>query len=299
MPQPDFRDRALHAILEGGLRVIPFQKTLINTLAGSVNCLFQCAGMPAAGAYPGNALEANVINPGLVANILGTSDRIISSGNRQLLMKAEAYNNIASFSGVLMIADLLATYRGLPANTAVAQDLSTVGSAAGRSVLPRYTDGRGVRIFGDVTTALGATPVSLQLSYTNELGTSGKVSTSTTVASAPQTRSINVPSRDPFFGLPLASGDKGVRSIQTAQLSGTTGAAGVYSLILYRPLMTLQVQQFGTANTANYGQNVSLGEVFTPEILPGAVLVFFWLPLTAVNDTLSGTLTTLKVGKGR
>ncbi len=303
MPTPDFRDRAQTALLEGGLRIIPWTKVLTNTLAGSVNCLFQAAGMPSAGTYPGNVREPNVIVPGVVPNILGYSSNlntmIIPPFYNQHLIQAEALNPVANFSGVLMIGDLLCTYRGLPANTGVAQDLSTLGSSAGRSILPRYGNGRGVRIFGDVTTAFGVTPVSLQISYTNSDGTSGRVSTSTTVASVPAGRSLSLNQRD-AFSLPLQSGDIGVQSLQTAQLSGSTGAAGVYTLFLYKPLLTLKVFQHGTGTSANYGVSYCNGETLPPEIVPGAVLVMFWLPtITAVNDSLFGHIKTLRVAKGR
>jgi hypothetical protein len=298
MPSPDFRDRALTAIQEGGLKVFPWTKVLNNTLAGSVSCLYQAAGMPEAGTYPGNVREANMIYPGMVPNILGPASRIVPPLYRNHLIQAEALSPVANMDGILMVGDLLTTYRGLPADTGAAQDLSTLGSAAGRSILPRYADGRGVRIFADVTTAFGATPVTLTISYTNELGTSAKSSVSTTVASVPAGRSACLNPRD-AFSLPLASGDKGVRSLQTATLSATTGAAGVYTLFLYRPLMTFYVNQHGTGTSANYGVINNNGEVQPPELLSGAVLVLFWIPLTAVNDALYGHIKTLKVNKGR
>ena len=294
MPTPDFRDRALTAILNNGMRTIPWTKVITNTLAGSVSCLFQSAGMPEAGTYPGNALEANMIVPGMVSNILGGASRIVPPLYRNHLIQAEALNAINNFDGVLFLADLLCTYRGLPANTGALQDLSTVGSAAGRSVLPRYSDGRGVRIFADVTTAFGATPVSLQISYTNELGVSGRVSTSTTVASVPVGRSACVNPRD-AFSLPLQSGDNGVRSLQAAQLSGTTGAAGVYTLFLYRPLMSFYI----FPNFNNHGGFYFNGETQPPEILSGCNLILFWLPKWTNNSSIYGHVKTLKVNKGR
>ena len=298
MPSPDFRDRALTAILAGGQAQLPWNKVLTNTLAGSVSCLFQASGAPGAGTYQGSVKNVYPVTPGAYESLLSDTAQGTPSSMRNLLIKLEALSTVANQQGLLLVGDLLATYRGLPADSGVAQDLSLVGSAAGASVLPRYSEGRGVRIFGDVTTAFGATPVTLTVSYTNELGTSGRTSTSTTVASVPAGRSLAINKREPF-SLDLQSGDKGVRSLQTATLSGTTGAAGVYTLFLYRPLFLLNLAQAPTGNQHNVGIMNGPSETLAPELLPGCVPIFFWLPTTAVNDIICGIMTTLQVNKGR
>jgi hypothetical protein len=302
MPSPDFKDRALNAILQDGTQgqfTYPWHKVLTGTAVQQVTCLAQLAGNPAGLTYPGTAKVVYSVGPALAPYALGGSALAIGSAERGYVTRLGCYSPVANMSGALLLGDLLATYRGIPADTAVAQDLSTLGSAAGNSVLPRYQDGVGVKIFADVTTAVGATPVTLTVSYTNELGVSGRTSTSTTVASAPQARSLVTNKGEPF-SLPLQSGDKGVRSIQTATLSGTTGAAGVYTLFLYKPLILNVCTPQSGLTTHNYGLTIIDSAMLTSEIRSGAFLIMFWLPpTTAVNDVLSGDFTICHVKRGR
>jgi len=299
MPTPDFMDRCQQAITDGGLKIYPWTKlTPSGTTIGQTSCFFQTAGIPPIGSYPGNALEANIIVPGVVNSLLGIN-QISSTNKRNLLVKVEVCNKTNAFIGNLLLGDLLVTYRGISATSALAQDLSTVGSAAGRSILPRYQDGRGVGIFADVTTQLGATPQTLTVTYTNSLGASGRVATILTVGNAPVSRSVGGTGSNPF-ALRLQAGDVGVRSIQTAQLSGSTGA-GAFTLFLYKPLTLVAVRSHSNAFVDNWGQTRIETEANLVELLPGCCPIFLWQPHTTSvsSSALSGLIKTLAGSKGR
>jgi hypothetical protein len=87
--------------------------------------------------------------------------------------------------------------------------------------------------------------------------------------------------------MPLANGDAGVRSVQTATIS-TSYLSGVLNLVLCRPLLTLPITTLGvTAERDLVNQFASM-----PRVYDGACLA--WLMLagaaTPVASPLSGHL---------
>jgi hypothetical protein len=94
--------------------------------------------------------------------------------------------------------------------------------------LPRYADGEGVQVWLEVTTtATGSGNVTLS-SYTNQAGVAGRVGYAMAWPSASNGFAT-------LLGpLPLATGDTGVRSVQSITTASST--AGVVSLVLLRPL---------------------------------------------------------------
>jgi hypothetical protein len=127
---------------------------------------------------------------------------------------------------IVILADLLVAAGNISANVATAQTVNT-------TALTRYTDGNGVLMTMEVTTALGATASNISTSYTDQAGTSGQTSPTvamTTSAIIGRLMPIEV---GPFMR--LANGDYGVRSLQTATLSAAMGS-GVLAAYLYRPL---------------------------------------------------------------
>ena len=206
MPQLDFRDKALNHILNNDkLSIVPFSKTMTNQAVGVASCLFQMNGLPNTGAYSGTNLVSYIVAQPITPKLANT---LIPHFKKLYVSKLEAYSSTANHSGLLMLGDLLATYKGINANAVGPHDLSTLGSAAGSSVLSRYSDGYGVKMFADVTLAVGPTPVTLTITYTNELGVSGRTATATTIASSPIGRTFTVNKSD-TFSIQLQSGDKG------------------------------------------------------------------------------------------
>ena len=104
--------------------------------------------------------------------------------------------------------------------------------------LPRFTDGAGVRAYIVATSTMGAGTPSITMTYTNQAGVAGRtmpVTVSTVSAAVQGTIVHSDPSANKYFPfLPLASGDTGIRSIQTITLSATM-TSGSMALVLCKP----------------------------------------------------------------
>jgi hypothetical protein len=149
-------------------------------------------------------------------------------------------------AGLPMITDRLVHSGGLAANITTEQTTNLPTAA-----LPRYTDGVGVMLALDVYTATGGTATTVTARYTNQDGTTGRV-TQVVVwpASAPVGRR---------YILPLQDGDTGVRSVEGVTFAGSTTVAGNVGVTLFKPLgwahsnMMHGGAQWGEAMAALYG----------------------------------------------
>jgi hypothetical protein len=126
----------------------------------------------------------------------------------------------------LCIADRLSHQGGLVGNVTTAKTTNLPTAA-----LTRYTDGEGVRIGLEIYATIGGTATSVTVSYTNQAGTSGRISEAVQIGAT----NFNAASR--FIQVPLASGDTGCRSVQSVTVLATTGTAGNFGVTLYRPLL--------------------------------------------------------------
>ena len=143
----------------------------------------------------------------------------------------------SSVVGTLMIYDRLVHTGALSGAVATAQ---TVNSVA----LTRSTTGAGVGLWCEVYTATGATAANLTVSYTNQAGTASRVSTAIAFPVSPVAGQM--------FQIPLASGDTGVRSVQTATLSASTGAAGAFGFTLLKKIATVPITLANSGATLDF-----------------------------------------------
>lgn len=137
----------------------------------------------------------------------------------------------------------------------------TINSTA----LPRYTTGEDVMVFLEVTTITATTlPVISLASYTNQAGASGRAGASLSWPSAVQ--EVNS-----WIGpMPLQSGDSGVRSVETINVSAAP-SAGVVNVVLAKPLIFS-----GHAAGPSVGLPIgvtAMDYVFPRRIYDGATLV--------------------------
>ncbi len=104
----------------------------------------------------------------------------------------------------------------------------------------RYANGEGLRLFIGSYSAMGANAPTMQVTYTNSAGTTGKVTTSGCVSTASATSGTILNSGNaankygPF--LPLAAGDTGVKDIESVIWGGTAHASGSVFVGLCKPL---------------------------------------------------------------
>lgn len=125
-------------------------------------------------------------------------------------------------SSLFVLYDRLLHIGGLDGTVTTAQ---TVGGS-----ITRNTGGEGNEIWVVFYTAVGATAQTITASYTNQDGTSGR----TTKAVPFNVRGYNFDFVT--YSLPLQDGDTGVRAVASVTLSGSTGTAGNFGIVIARPL---------------------------------------------------------------
>jgi hypothetical protein len=82
-----------------------------------------------------------------------------------------------------------------------------------------------------VHSALGSTATTATLNYTNQSGTAGRTSQPIVVPASTSARGILV--------FCLQDGDTGVRSVEGLTLAGSTGTAGNFGVLLFKPIAML------------------------------------------------------------
>jgi hypothetical protein len=109
------------------------------------------------------------------------------------------------------------------------------------ATLPRYTGGAGVQMMAVSVAPNSGTLPTFTVNYTNSAGVSGRTSEVQTMNSALTNGSIltssvgTAVSSTAFIG--LASGDSGVRSVQSVTFPSVTDV-GLFALVLVKPLIT-------------------------------------------------------------
>lgn len=163
--------------------------------------------------------------------------------------------------------------------------------------LPRYTDGKGVQVFHTPSTVMGVGTPSFSFGssgYTNSAGTAGRaIPTSPALPALTPSAPVGIIDHSgtgagkygPF--LPLASGDAGIRSVQSIQYSATR-TSGVGNIVFCKPIVTLPLSVVGYASERDLlNQLPSL-----PQIQDGACLhwIMYAGAATPVNSPYYGHL---------
>lgn len=259
-------------------------------VAGEWHCLARGAGNPWAD---------TIYNTGTNLAFQATSDSTAGAGGIQHgwnvspatkhIVNASAFSAAAtSCPAVLMLVDLLWFYRVTSVTTTIAQTLNNTVT------IPRYTTGAGVQAFmwNTNATALGAATPNLSINYTNSDGTAGR----TTPATLPIGKTACPNGQILYSGtgagkywpfMPLQSGDKGIRSVQSVTIS-TSYVSGEFAIGLCRPLLTLPLTTIGVASERDLMNQVPS----LPQIQDGANLIWMLYDgvATPVNTSYFGHL---------
>lgn len=219
----------LVAALAGG-EIVPFNKASITTVAGTMYSLWTAAGQPGAGSAPGAAAIPTVSTAGAMAFTA-------PAGGVTAYLASMAIAGAAV--GNFVLADRLAHMGGLDATLATLQTVST-------PTLTRFTGGKGVEAFVEIYTAIGATARTLTVNYTNQDGTSKTTTVSIGGVGMGAGRLIPIP---------LAAGDYGVRSVESVQLSASTGTAGNFGITLVKRLAEIPIVAVNTGNQRGVLEN--------------------------------------------
>ena len=261
-----------------------FMKSTAGTFAaGRWYDLSVFGGYPIANTYAGTALTSTIPTETTGWGLYHGGN--VSTDTKHLVNISALGTTATSVPGVLMLVDICLYYPTISLNSATAQTLTTTNP------LTRYTDGVGLRPFLVTTMASGATAHNVALSYTNQAGTAGKALGATVACTASSilghlTHSGTAANNfGPF--LPLASGDTGIRSVQSVTISAASGS-GVGALVLAKPLATIPITTLGVMGERDLmNQLPSL-----PKIVDGACLswLYFAGAATAAASGISGAI---------
>ena len=266
-------NQIINALTVNGKGQVEFwTKTGPTTVAAGNYSLWRAAGLPTVGADPASLNDTNCDSTtiGAMSFTNPTSPATLH------LINSWATSPTVGSTGTLLLVDRLMGYGNINANVNTLQSFTNDGA------IPRYTTGDGVMMFLEVTTALGATASNATIIYTNQAGTGSKsTGAQTMVVSSIANR---IPTAFQFF--PLASGDSGVRSVQSIQFSAAM-LAGVANLVLCRPLMAIPLALVGVAGQVDMTVQMPM----LPQIKDGACLQWIFIaPAASTTPVFSGQI---------
>jgi hypothetical protein len=263
-----------------------FNKTVANGayVAGAWYDLSLLAGSPVANTFTGTALNAQVPTETTGWGIYHGGN--VSTDTKHLLKAVAVSNTTTASPGTLLLVDVCLYYPGISTISATAQNMVNGTS------LTRYTDGNGLRMYMTMTVASGANTPTLAVSYTNQAATAGRALGATTALTASSgigrfTHSGTAANnRGPF--LPLASGDTGVRSVQSVTITTPHATTGTAALVLCYPIAEIPLS---TANVPVIMDFLSQAPSL-PQIQDGACLNLLYQPAGAAanGSIISGSL---------
>jgi hypothetical protein len=200
----------------------------------------------------------------------------ISTGILRLL-GARVSTGIFGAAGLIAV-DLLNVSGGLSGTVTTAQTTNLPTAA-----LTRHTTGEGVMAGIVIYTTVGTTGTTISINYTNQAGTSGRVSTVTSFG-ATGLREGNI-----LIIIPLAAGDTGVQSIESVTVTATTGTAGNFGVCMFKPLAMVSLESAsGTMPLDAVSSGGIIGSLC--EINPDACLTFVSIPATTTSQSIAAAL---------
>jgi hypothetical protein len=238
------------------------------------------AGIPKYNAYVGTQFEATTLtgsgNNGIFPGMYGSSKYLFSMQLRY--GNASASSPIPSY---LILMDYLMFYPLIDMDSVDLQEFTNPVS------LPRYATGDGVQMFL-VSTVPSTVATTVTINYTN----CHDQSKTTTFNYAPTTNTgvcgvcsdtvVGTTGVTPF--IPLQSGCRGVKSVQSVQLS--SGAGGLCALVLAYPLASSSIVEAATVSETVFLTVRSK----MPKIEAGAYLNFITKQSTNFSGQLLGEL---------
>jgi hypothetical protein len=246
-----------------------YYKALSGTLvAGRPFSPFYTAGIPGAAVAP---------SPGLAGAALTTYAGQIPftnpAGGVQSYLGRFVGASTAQ-AGTVLLCDRLWHNSGITITSAVGQSITSAAWPARDA--NGSTNGEGVMIGLEVSTATGAGTPTLTLAYTNSAGTTTRSGTNLQATAA--SSAIGT-----FHMIGLQAGDTGVRSIQTYTQSATWTSGAVH-LVAYRVLAAV------AAPVAGIGQAVDALTSGLPRIYDNTVPFLLFIPNTTTSTSIAGQM---------
>lgn len=221
-------DGIINARAGGNANDIVATKLSFTTVAQTFSTLFRAGGAPVAGTYtniPGGAVHTR-------ASVGAWSNGLSDPGANKKYLLTFGHGATVAIDWAILV-DLLVACGNISASIATSQTINSATQTRQHAA----TLGAGVMATFDVTTALGTGTGTFSLtSYTDQDGNTAQVSdTGTSGASVIAMRLIPTGGNAAIPFMTLASGDFGVRSVETFAFSAAH-SAGVIALNLVYPL---------------------------------------------------------------
>lgn len=171
---------------------------------------------PSTAVAPDNTSTLAVVpSPSAADMWLAASEVGIGNANRRL-------------SSMLVLCDILSVQGGLSGTVTTAQTTNLPTAA-----LTRYTDGDGVMMGLVIYTDVGSTTTSVSLSYTDGVNGAGRTTIDTVIGSSvARTQGV-------LLICPPQAGDRNPVSVESVTLAATTGTAGNFGVVLFKPIAFL------------------------------------------------------------
>lgn len=225
------------------------------------------------GAAPTTAVVPTNTTAGGIQHQNGGSGQLwVLGGNTTM---GSTGGTVEDWQGLAVVVDRLSHQGGLSGNVIGAQTTNLPTAA-----LTRYTSGEGVMLGLSIYTIVGSGGVDATAVYTNSAGTGSRVTS--VVEFGNQNRQGGR-----MVLLPLQAGDTGVRSVQSVSLSGATGLAGNFGVVLFKPLYFVFR---GSRSSGDFVTGYTGGGI--PEVLENACVNVLYYMYAAGNVvmTVTGTL---------
>jgi len=201
--------------------------------AGRLSSSWYLAGYPAGASAPTPGLAGAA----LTAPVTGQLE--IPPSSNQTYLQNLRFRNSAGAGSFVMLCDRLWHNSGFTITSTAAQTINSVTFPARDE--NGSTNGEGVFLGIEISTATGAGTPTITVSYTNQDGTAGRTGTN-----IPATIASLVAGG--FIPIGLQAGDTGVRSVQTLTLSATW-TSGTMHLVAFRVLNTMIIRPNFTADS--------------------------------------------------
>lgn len=237
-------------------------------VAGRWTSLWQYDGSPGAASSSAPS-STSAVCTNATAGALGQATP--ATGARKRLVSL----TLASLAiGTYVLADRLVQQGGLSGTVTTAQTVST-------PALTRFTDGKGVEAAAEIYTLVGTTGTTIKLSsYTNTVPTAAQVG-ALVVFGGTGFREVNR-----MIPLPVASGDKGITAVSTAQVTATTGTAGSWGVTVFKRIACLPLGTIGAGEQWNC--MLKAGGPFDLGVNADSCLFGMWWPNTTTVPELYG-----------
>lgn len=246
-------------------RMVIDKASIATQIAGGFSSLWRATGIPGQGASP---TAFAVCTKALVGAVNFTNQTAPMTS-----YLAWAYLTCSSVGQAIEIHDRLGHMGGLVGNVTTAQtanvDASNAGISADRRGDTNYSD---IQWWLEWYTATGSTATNFTAAVTYDDNSTGNI----VVAVAASTAASRM------YPIVSAVAGRYIKSIQTIQLTATTGTAGNFGVTCTRQRTILRT------DVANKGQEYNWGQLGIPEVPNDSCLFFIMCAITTSTGTVRG-----------